>query len=164
MEKILEDIVVADFKNEAHASAIVYLLNEYAKDEMAGGTELSDFVKTNLISELQKRSYAFAILAFVRNEPAGLALCFEGFSSFACMPLLNIHDMVVAKNFRCLGLSKKILAKAEQLAKERHCCKLTLEVLEGNHVAQNAYRAFGFEGYELDPKTGKAMFWQKKLA
>ena len=41
--------------------------------------------------------------------------------------------------------------------------KLTLEVLEGNSVAQSAYRAFGFEGYELDPQMGKALFWQKKL-
>jgi hypothetical protein len=30
-------------------------------------------------------------------------------------------------------------------------------------VAQTAYKASGFAGYELDPKMGKAMFWQKKL-
>ena len=40
---------------------------------------------------------------------------------------------------------------------------LTLEVLEGNKVAQAAYRASGFAGYELDPEVGRAMFWQKKL-
>ena len=57
----------------------------------------------------------------------------------------------------------KILAKVEEVARERKCCKLTLEVLEGNKIAQNAYRSFGFEGYELDPKIGKAMFWQKIL-
>jgi hypothetical protein len=27
----------------------------------------------------------------------------------------------------------------------------------------NAYKKFGFEGYELDPVDGKAMFWQKKF-
>ena len=43
------------------------------------------------------------------------------------------------------------------------CCKLTLEVLEGNAIAQAAYKACGYAGYELDPKMGKAMFWQKKL-
>ena len=41
---------------------------------------------------------------------------------------------------------------------------MTLEVLEGNEIAQHAYRSFGFAGYELDPRMGKAMFWQKKLA
>jgi hypothetical protein len=40
----------------------------------------------------------------------------------------------------------------------------SLEVLEGNKSAQAAYKASGFDGYELDPKMGKALFWQKKLA
>jgi GNAT superfamily N-acetyltransferase len=159
----MEDIVIANYKNPAHAEAIVALLNEYAKDAMGGGTELSDFAKANLVSELGKRPQAVAILAFLENEPAGLALCFEGFSSFACMPLLNVHDMVVASKFRGRGLSRKILAKIEETAKNRGCCKLTLEVLEGNNIAQNAYQSFGFEGYELNPKMGKALFWQKKL-
>ena len=159
----MENVVVADFTNPIHAEAIVYLLNEYAKDEMGGGSELSKFVKENLIAELQTRSYTLAILAYVHNEPAGLAICIEGFSSFSCMPLLNVHDMVVAPKFRGRGISLKILAKVEEVARERKCCKLTLEVLDGNTIAQNAYRSFGFKGYELDPKKGKAMFWQKKI-
>ena len=159
----MENIVIADFENPIHAEAVLYLLDEYSRDEMGGGHKLSTFVKTNLISELQKRPHVFAILAFTENEPAGLALCIEGFSSFSCMPLLNVHDMVVALKFRGRGISQKILAKAEELARERKCCKLTLEVLEGNKIAQNAYRSFGFEGYELNPKMGKALFWQKKL-
>ncbi len=159
----MENIVIANYKNPTHTEAIVYLLNEYAKDEMGGGTELSDFVKANLVSELDKRPQALAILAFLENEPAGLAICFEGFSSFSCMPLLNIHDMVVAPKFRGRSLSQKILAKVQETAKKRGCCKLTLEVLEGNQIAQNTYQSFGFEGYELNPKMGKAMFWEKKI-
>ncbi len=49
------------------------------------------------------------------------------------------------------------------LRKTRDCCKLTLEVLEGNHIAQAAYTKFGFSGYELDPEMGRALFWEKKL-
>ena len=95
--------------------------------------------------------------------PVGLVICIEGFSSFASKPLLNIHDIVVAKEYRGRGISRKLLAKAEEIATGLGCCKLTLEVLEGNKVAQAVYKSYGFEGYELDPKTGKAMFWQKKL-
>lgn len=160
----MENIVVADLNNPTHAEAIVYLLNEYAKDEMGGGSELSDFAKNNLVSELQKRPQVFAILAFLQNEPAGLAICIEGFSSFSCMPLLNIHDLAVAPKFRGQKIAHKILKKVEELARERSCCKLTLEVLEGNKIAQNAYRSFGFAGYELNPIMGRAMFWQKTLA
>ncbi len=159
-----ESIVIANWAHPPHAQAVVQLLDAYAQDAMGGGAPLPGFVKDNLVAELRKRPQALAILAFVGSEPAGLAICIEGFSSFACMPLLNVHDMVVAPRFRGRRLSQKILAKAEECARERQCCKLTLEVLEGNAVAQRAYRAFGFEGYELDPAMGKAMFWQKKLA
>jgi GNAT superfamily N-acetyltransferase len=159
----MENILIADLSAPSHASAIVHLLNEYAQDEMGGGAELSDFVKNNLVDELRQRPSAHVVLAFVDDEPAGLAVCFEGFSTFACKPLLNVHDIVVVAQFRGRGLSKKLLAKAEEIAIGLGCCKLTLEVLEGNAVAQAAYKACGFAGYELDPKMGKAMFWQKKL-
>lgn len=133
-------------------------MNEYSKDEMGGGQALSEYTKLNLVSELKKRPYMFAIIAFIENKPAGLTVCVEGFSSFACLPLINVHDMVVLPKFRGRRLSHKLLAKAEEIAKERKCCKLTLEVLEGNTIAKNAYRNFGFEGYELNPKMGKALF------
>ena len=125
----MTNIQIADFSNPAHASAVVYLLNEYAKDPMGGGEELSDFAKTNLINEMAKRSGVYAILAFVNGNPAGLANCIEGFSTFACKPLLNIHDMVVLAEYRGQGISSQLLKKAEVLATSLGCCKLTLEVL-----------------------------------
>ena len=159
----MTNIQIADFSNPTHASAVVYLLNEYAKDPMGGGEELSDFAKTNLINEMAKRPGVQAILAFVNGKPAGLANCIEGFSTFACKPLLNIHDMVVLAEYRGQGISSQLLKKAEELAKSMGCCKLTLEVLEGNKLAQAAYIANGFMGYQLVSAMGQAMFWQKKL-
>jgi GNAT superfamily N-acetyltransferase len=159
----MEKILIADLSLPSHASALVYLLNEYAKDDMGGGAELPEFVKNNLAAELRKRQGAHVALAFIDGAPAGMAVCFEGFSTFACKPLLNVHDLIVAHAYRGRGLSKKLLAKAEEIAIRLGCCKLTLEVLEGNAIAQAAYKACGFAGYELDPKMGKAMFWQKKL-
>ena len=159
----MEEILLADLSLPSHGEAIIYLLNEYAKDEMGGGTELSVFVKNNLVSELKKRQGVYIILAFVDGHPAGLVNCFEGFSTFACKPLLNIHDVIVIEKYRGRGISKKLLNKAEEIAIDLGCCKLTLEVLEGNTIAQMAYKSCGYSGYELNPKTGRAMFWQKKL-
>lgn len=159
----MEEIVIADLSSPAHAAAIIHLLNEYARDDMGGGTELTEFVKSNLVAELRMRPAAHVVLALIDGAPAGMAICFEGFSTFACKPLLNIHDVIVDAKYRGRGLSKQLLAKAEEIATRLDCCKLTLEVLEGNTVAQAAYKASGFAGYELDPKMGKAMFWQKKL-
>ena len=130
---------------------------------MGGGEELSLFAKENLIIDLRERHGVHIVLAFVDGKPAGLANCFEGFSTFACKPLLNIHDFAIAPEFRGRGLAKKLMQKVEELARNIRCCKITLEVLEGNHIAQAAYKSSGFAGYELNPKMGKAMFWQKKL-
>ena len=57
-----------------------------------------------------------------------------------------------------------MLQVAETIALRLGCCKMTLEVLEGNVVAQAAYTSCGFAAYVLDPLMGKAMFWEKKLA
>jgi GNAT superfamily N-acetyltransferase len=159
----MTDIQVADFSNPAHASAIVYLLNEYAKDDMGGGEPLSTYTQANLVKEMAKRPTFHAAIAFVDAKPAGLINCIEGFSTFACKPLLNIHDVVVLAEFRGQGISSLLLKKAEAIANSLGCCKLTLEVLEGNKLAQAAYIANGFAGYQLDPEMGRAMFWQKKI-
>lgn len=157
------EIVVADLTLEAHREALMQLMQLYTRDPMGGGQELSDFAKANLPHELAKRSSALVIIAFIGGQPVGLAVCFEGFSTFACKPLLNIHDLVVDPIHRGKGISKKILGKAEQIAIESGCCKLTLEVLEGNNTALAAYKSFGFKAYELDPKMGRALFLEKKL-
>jgi ribosomal protein S18 acetylase RimI-like enzyme len=159
----MTQIVNAEFANPRHASAIVELLDGYAMDAMGGGRQLADFVKSNLIAAISKRSDVHVVLAFVDDEPAGVAICIEGFSTFACQPLLNIHDLAVAAKFRGRGISKELLAQVEQVALGLGCCKITLEVLEGNKLAQALYKSTGFAGYELDPAMGKAMLMQKKL-
>lgn len=155
------ELVVADYQNKDHAKDIVLLLNGYAQDPMGGGEPLSEYVRINLVSELSKLPHAFSVIAYVNGEPAGLANCFMGFSTFKCKPLINIHDLTVAEAFRGLGISQALLGKVEEQAKLKCCCKVTLEVLEGNEAARRSYLKFGFDGYELDPKMGKAMFWQK---
>lgn len=156
-------IVKANYANPQHQQDIPFLLDQYASDPMGGGAALDENVKSHLTEELAKIPHAFSVIAYLNNQPAGLANCFEGFSTFSCRPLINIHDLVVLSEFRGQGISRKILEKIEEIARQKHCCKITLEVLSHNQLAQSAYRNFGFSGYELDPTTGPALFWQKKL-
>jgi len=157
------EVLIADYLNKQHAVDVGSLLNNYAEDPMGGGEPLSDFIKDNLAAELAKVPHAFSVIAYVDGKAAGLINCFELFSTFKCKPLINIHDIVVANEFRGAGISQLMLAKVEERAKEKGCCKITLEVLEGNDVAKSSYIKFGFDGYELDPKMGKALFWQKEI-
>lgn len=156
-------LVRADYHNEQHAKDLIMLLNAYALDDMGGAEALSSDVKDNLVATMAKRSDVFTVLCYVDEEPAGIINCVEGFSTFRCKPLINIHDCGVLAKYRGFGLSLKLFAEVEKIAIERGCCKLTLEVLQGNNVAQNAYKKLGFSGYELDPTLGHALFWEKKL-
>lgn len=156
-------ILQADPSDPGHARAIVGLLDAYASSPEGGGKGLALHVRESLPAALAARSTAHVFLAFHGAVPAGLVICFEGFSTFQCRPLLNIHDVIVAAAYRGQGLSRALFAAVEAKARQLGCCKLTLEVLEGNTIAQAAYRTFGFQGYELDPALGKALFWEKKL-
>ena len=71
--------------------------------------------------------------------------------------LYNLHKSLERNTL------KQINRNLEAMARQRGCCKLTLEVLEGNHGARRAYLDFGFEGYQLDPAMGQALFFEKKL-
>jgi GNAT superfamily N-acetyltransferase len=157
------EIVTADLSKPTHATALVELLNIYALDPMGGGEELPDYVKQNLAAKLAARSDVQVVFALANGEPIGMVVCIEGFSTFACKPLINIHDVIVKSEYRGQGISGMMFEKVEQIAREKGCCKLTLEVLSGNKSARSAYANFGFEGFQLDPNMGEALFWQKKL-
>jgi ribosomal protein S18 acetylase RimI-like enzyme len=157
------ELINVDYSDAQCAQDLVFLLDSYAKDSMGGGQPLSQDTLDNLALCLSKVPHAFSIICYVDSKPAGLINCFEAFSTFKCKPLINIHDVVVLAEYRGLGLSQKMLTKVEQIAKDKGCCKLTLEVLDGNVIAKNAYIKYGFEGYELDPEMGTAQFMEKSV-
>ena len=156
-------VVLADYTDTGHANAIVYLLDAYAQDTAGGGKPLSDFAKQNLVAELVKRPQAFSVLAFDGDAPVGLVNCIEGFSTFACKPLVNVHDVVVLSSYRGQRVGEQMLVLAEKIAVQRGACKLTLEVLSGNLGAIQLYQRIGFGAYQLDPAMGSALFLQKWL-
>lgn len=154
----------AVYSNPMHASALVELLDAYAQDPAGGGEPLSDFAKKHLVKELEARPQAFSVLAFDDVQPVGLINCIEGFSTFACRPLVNIHDVAVLASHRGQRVGEQMLALVDQVARERGACKLTLEVLQGNASAIKLYERVGFAGYQLDPAMGQAKFFHKWLA
>ena len=156
-------IILADYHNKQHADDIVYLLNQYAKHPMGGETELKVSTKENLISKLKGVPGAFSILVYQQKKAIGLANCFMGFSTFQCKPLINVHDIYVKNAYQGKQIAQEILKKIQEIAIQRSCCKITLEVLEGNLIAQKAYKNFGFSPYELKPEFGPAIFMDKKL-
>lgn len=160
-----------DYANPRDAQALVELLDGYARDAAGGGTPLRDEVMQGLAEALRQRPQAFSVIAWA-SDPAhaggeelavGLVNCLEGFSTFACQPLVNVHDVAVAPGWRGHRIAQRMLQAAESIARERGACKLTMEVLSGNLSALRAYEREGFAPYALDPSMGQAVFLQKLL-
>ncbi len=146
-----------------HARALIELLDEYAAGPQGGGVPLATQVREQLPGVLAARAHYIGWLAFDGHQPVGLLNAFEGVSTFKARPLLNIHDIAVTASHRGRGIGRALLAQAERHALKTGCCKLTLEVLEGNRTAIGLYRDVGFAAYELDPTMGRAMFFEKWL-
>jgi len=156
-------IIKADLSDLAQANDFISLMSQYALDPMGGGEDLGERIKVELPAALASRPNCVSFIAYVEQAPAGLITCMEGFSTFACQPLLNIHDVIVSPGYRGQNIAGQLLERAEKEAQERGCSKLTLEVLQGNKAAQKAYKRAGFAPYVLNPSMGAAEFWQKKL-
>lgn len=148
----------------ADADTLLALLDAYARDPAGGREPLSARTRERLAPLLAGRSDYIGFVARTDREPVGLVNCFEGVSTFKAAPLLNVHDVYVTPAWRGRGVARRLLEAAEDAARSRGCCKLTLEVLDGNAGALALYRRIGFEDYRLDPSLGRALFLQKWLA
>ncbi len=142
-------IVKADFLKAAHRRAIGILLADYMQDPMGGGLRpLSPPKRRAMLRGLAELPTSIVLLAFIHRQPAGMAVCFRGFSTFSAAPLLNIHDLIVAKEYRGIGLGRRLLDKVEHVAQDLQCCKITLEVRRDNRIARRLYRSCGYSGGE----------------
>ena len=157
------NIIKADLTAPAQAADFIFLMSLYALDPMGGGEDLSEQIKADLPAALAARDHCISFIAYVDGKPAGLLTCMEGFSTFACKPLLNIHDVIVNPDFRGRNIAGALLGEAQKEAVARGCGKLTLEVLQGNEAARKVYAREGYAPYVLNPEMGCAEFWQKPL-
>lgn len=147
-----------DYENPEHLTALAGLLNSYMADPMGDVPPLTPRQQLHLVDGLANHSHAFVVFIVLDGNFAGLATCFELFSTFNARPYMNIHDVIVDKRYRKMGLGHKLMEHLVLLSKERQYCKITLEVRADNLVAQALYRSFGFN--ECDPVMH---FWTKKI-
>jgi ribosomal protein S18 acetylase RimI-like enzyme len=156
-------IVAANYADAEHRAVIPNLLNAYAKDLLGFRKALDEPVLQNLVSGLEAFPTAIVLLARVEEAYVGLAICFLGFSTFNAQPLINIHDFMVLKAYRNRGIGKALLWEVERIARERKCCKITLEVQMKNTAARGIYQSFGFKASFLDPEAGEQLSLTKTL-
>jgi ribosomal protein S18 acetylase RimI-like enzyme len=157
------EIVEADLARPDHQDAVRALIAAYANDPMGNGGPLPADVMERLIPGLQRHPTTLILLAYVGGDPAGIATCFVGFSTFYARPLVNIHDLAILPGFRGRGVGRQLLEGVLDKARKLGCCKVTLEVHEGNTRAKQIYEAAGFaEGAAREP-GGRWLFYSRPL-
>ena len=134
----------ADLDDAGHAAALVEIVDSYARGPGGGNQPLDAAARSNLAKGLREHGAAFALLAWAGEKAVGAAVCFWGFSSFAGRPSLNLHDFAVLPDLRGRGVGQALLREVERRARERGCCKITLEVHETNTHARRLYEREGF--------------------
>ncbi len=150
---------LCDFGNPDHLKSLVALLGEYMEDPMGEHPPLNKFEQLRMVDGLSNHPTAFVLFACCEGRAVGMATCFELFSTFKVKPFVNIHDLVVTREWRGIGIGRAILRQVEIIARERGCCKVSLEVRRDNTVAQGLYRIEGFAEAEPD-----MLFWVKPLS
>jgi len=156
------EIVDADFGNAAHCAGIIEVLNSYAADPVGGGEPLTADVRERLVPALRDHPTALVLLAIAQERPVGIAVCFQGFSTFRARPLLNIHDLAMLPEWRGKGIGRSLLSGAEDRARRCGCCRLTLEVQDDNGRALALYGSFGFTDLVMGD-SGPTRFLTKPL-
>ena len=135
----------ADLTDPADARGLVEVLDSYAADAMGGRQPLAADIRERIVPGLRDHPTTLVLLAIVDGRIVGIAVCFFGFSTFRARPLLNIHDLAVLPEFRGQGIGGLLLSEVEKRARQRGCCKLTLEVRTDNQRARGLYERLGFE-------------------
>tara|TARA_R110002072_G_scaffold173600_2_gene328294 strand:+ start:72335 stop:72799 length:465 start_codon:yes stop_codon:yes gene_type:complete len=149
-------VVDADLRLSAHGEGLVAMLDEYARLPHIAGRGLSADVRENLVDRLAAISGKQILLAVDGGRVIGVAVCFEGFSTFTGRSLLNIHDLAVSAEYRGQGVGTMLLDAVAERARKIGCCRVTLEVDTANPGAKKLYERSGF--------VMTQEFWKKELS
>jgi ribosomal protein S18 acetylase RimI-like enzyme len=155
---------LADLDTPHDAALVIRLLDAYACDAMGDGEGLPECVREDLVPGLRGFPGASVLLAFVDDHPCGIAVCFQGFSTFRARRLLNIHDFAVLTAYRRRGVGAGLLTAVESLARQLGCCKVTLEVREDNGAALALYERAGFGAGRSGDRPVQHLFLEKRLS
>ena len=147
-----------DLQNEGHCTQILVLLDAYMVDPMGAGKKMDPGLGAEIIKGLKTHCAYLGFFVISGGNYIGLANCNKVFSTWRAKSILNIHDLIVLKEFRRKGAGRFLLQHLHAYAKANDYCKLTLEVREDNFGAQGLYKSMGYK-----PCVPDNFFWENVL-
>jgi len=151
-------ILNVDLQNPLHCNHVIKLLNDYMNDPMGNNSPMPKGLGVQIISGLKKHPAYLGFFVLSGDDYAGLANCNINFSTFQAKPLINIHDFIVASEFRKIGAGGFLIQGILDYADKNGFCRVNLEVREDNYPAKSLYKKMGFS--DCVPRM---MFWERKM-
>jgi len=151
-------ILQVDLQNQIHCEQLIKLLNDYMKDPMGNNSPMDKRMAPQIVSGLKAHSGFLGFFVLAGDHYAGLANCNMNFSTFQAKPLINIHDFIIAPEFRNIGAGSFLLRGIINHASQNGYCRVNLEVREDNLTAKSLYKKMGFS--DCVPRM---MFWERKI-
>ena len=137
-------IIEADLDDAQHGSALIRLLDSYAREPAGQSAPIDAATAAGIVPGLKSHPSTLVLLAVTAGVCAGATVCFWGFSTFTARPVLNIHDLVVLPDYRGRGIGSALLDELERRARAAGSSRLTLEVHDSNRDAKRLYERYGF--------------------
>jgi GNAT superfamily N-acetyltransferase len=121
---------------------IITLIGELAEYEHLAPqmTATEDVLRASLFGA---RPAAEVLLAYANDQPAGMAIFFQNFSSFLGVAGLYLEDLFVRPAWRRHGVGRKLLKELARIAVSRGCGRVEWAVLDWNEPAIKFYKALG---------------------
>ena len=85
-----------------------------------------------------------ALLAETDGKAVGMLTYLTLYSSWRGRPALMIHDLFVREEARGSGAGKALVTRLSDIARERGCCRIDVNVLDWNERARAFYASLGF--------------------
>jgi GNAT superfamily N-acetyltransferase len=128
--------------NSTDAALLCEFVRELAEFE---GLSHECAITPEAVSEhlLGPRRCAGAIIAELDGHPAGFAVYYRTFSTFAAKPGIFLEDLYVRPDFRKRGLGRALLAAVAEIAHGRSSGRLEWTALKWNEKALKLYDSVG---------------------
>lgn len=141
-------------------SALIFaLLRELAEYEKL--THEVEATEADIAAALfSDRPILFSEIAEWNGEPAGFAVWFFNFSTFAGRPGIYLEDLFVRPAFRGKGIGKVLLAHLANLCVQNGWSRLQWSVLDWNTPSIDFYKSLGadmMDEWKLCKVTGAAL-------
>jgi ribosomal protein S18 acetylase RimI-like enzyme len=151
-------ILQVDLQNPLHCDQVIKLLNDYMNDPMGNNRPMEKELAPKIITGLKLHSGFLGFFVLAGDQFAGLANCNVTFSTFQAKPLINIHDFIIAPEFRKVGAGGFLIQGILDYAVGNGFCRVNLEVREDNYPAKSLYKKMDFS--DCVPRM---LFWEQKL-